>query len=150
MFVSWADDKIRLQKSNVSVSHSCLLTCSRVLFQPVNLRLPASKILTRTSTSKLSYLRYSISYFKETITTSFKKVENTTLFKVLRNGFNVPGTPFEAIFAPQTTDTTSIEGSSLENPIRLPGVKVDHFRSFLRNLYPLCVLVILSVKYSRV
>ena len=54
------------------------------------------------------------------------------------------------MFAPQTTDseTSSIEGSSLENPIRLPGVKVDHFRSFLRVLYPLCVLMIFSVKYS--
>jgi hypothetical protein len=88
---------------------------------------------------------------EETISRTFQKVENT-LFKVLRNGFNVPGTTFEAIFAPQTTDTStsSIEGNSLENPIRLPGVKVDHFRSFLRILYPLCVLMILSVKYSRV
>jgi hypothetical protein len=71
----------------------------------------------------------------------FQKVENT-LFKVLRNGFNVPGTPFEAMFAlPQTPTDSSIEGSSLENPIHLPGAKADHFRSFLRILYPLCVLM---------
>jgi len=66
------------------------------------------------------------------------EVENR-LFKVVRNGFNVPGTPFEAMFTlPQAqTDTgSSIEGSSLENPIHLPGIKVDHFRSFLRVLYP--------------
>ena len=87
------------------------------------------------------------------IATFFQKVDNT-LFKVLKNGFNVPGTPFEAMFAlpvPQTATDTSIEGSSFENPIHLPGVKVEHFRSFLRILYPLCVLMILkalSVKYS--
>jgi len=64
------------------------------------------------------------------------KVENT-LFKVLRNGFNVPGTPFEAMFAlPQAQTDSNIEGNSLENPIHLPGVKVDHFRPFLRILYP--------------
>ena len=84
---------------------------------------------------------------EESITTFFQKVENT-LFQVLRNGFNVPGTPFEAMFAPpQTlTDDDSIEGNtgSLENPIHLPGIKVDHFRSFLRILYPLCVSMILS------
>jgi hypothetical protein len=64
-------------------------------------------------------------------------VENT-LFNVVKNGFNVPGTPFEAMFAlPQAqTDSSSIEGSSLENPIHLLGIKVDHFRSFLRILYP--------------
>ncbi|KAF8812868.1 hypothetical protein BYT27DRAFT_7251456 [Phlegmacium glaucopus] len=64
------------------------------------------------------------------------EVENT-LFQVLRNGFNVPGTPFEAMFAlPNGVDSVSLEGSSLENPIYLPGIKVDHFRSFLRILYP--------------
>ena len=78
-----------------------------------------------------------------------KKVENT-LFQVLRNGFNVPGTPFEAMFALPQTQSDGIEGSSLENPIYLPGIKVDHFRSFLRILYPLYVLMTLSVKYSLV
>jgi hypothetical protein len=84
---------------------------------------------------------------EEMITTSFQKVENT-LFQVLGNSFNVPGTPFEAMFAlPQTpTDNGSIEGSSLENPIKLAGIKVDHFRSFLRILFPLCVLMILTMK----
>ena len=73
----------------------------------------------------------------ETMTTSFQKVEDT-LFRVNRNGFILPGTPFEAMFAlPQTKN--SIEGSDLENPIYLPGIKVEHFRSFLRILYPLCV-----------
>ena len=82
------------------------------------------------------------------MTTSFQKVENT-LFQVLRNGFNVPGTPFEAMFTLPQTQTDSIEGS-LENPISLPGIKVEHFRSFLRILYPLCVLMTFEVKYSRI
>ena len=82
------------------------------------------------------------------MTTSFQKVEDT-LFQVLINGFNLPGTPFEAMFAlPQTE--ASIEGSSLENPIHLPGIKVEHFRSFLRILYPLCVLMTFEFKYSRI
>ena len=82
------------------------------------------------------------------IATSLQTVENT-LFQVLGNGFNVPGTPFEEIFALRDTLTDSIEESShgLENPIQLPGIKADHFRSFLHMLYPLCVLMILSVKY---
>ncbi|KAF8800854.1 hypothetical protein BYT27DRAFT_7262582 [Phlegmacium glaucopus] len=67
------------------------------------------------------------------------QVENM-LFQVLRNGFNVPGTPFEAMFAlpnaAMGVDGASLEGSSLENPIYLPGIKVDHFRTFLRILYP--------------
>jgi len=62
-----------------------------------------------------------------------------TLFQVLRNAFNVPGTIFEAMFAlPHTSadiDSISLEGSNLENPILLP-VKADHFRSFLCILYP--------------
>ena len=81
-----------------------------------------------------------------TIATSFQKVENR-LFQVLRNGFNVPGTPFEAMFTLPQAQTDSIEGSSLENPIHLPGIKVDHFRSFLRILYPLYVLkILLSIR----
>jgi len=40
------------------------------------------------------------------------------------------------MFALPQTQTVSIEGSSLENPIHLPGIKVDHFRPFLRILYP--------------
>ena len=78
------------------------------------------------------------SSYEETITTPFQKVENT-LFQVLKNSFNVPGTPFEAMFTLPQTQTDGIEGSSLENPIHLPGIKVDHFRPFLRVLYPLCV-----------
>ena len=65
------------------------------------------------------------------------------LFKVFRNGFNVPGTPFEAMFALPQTQTDNIEGNNFENPIHLPGVKAHHFRSFLRVLYyPLCVFMI--------
>ena len=76
------------------------------------------------------------------MTTPFQKVENM-LFKVFRNGFNVPGTPFEAMFALPQTQTDNIEGSNFENPIHLPGVKAHHFRSFLRVLYyPLCVFMI--------
>ena len=82
------------------------------------------------------------------IITSFQKVENT-LFQVLRNGFNVPGTPFEEIFALRQTPVDNIEESGLENPIHLSGIKADHFRSFLRILYPLWVLMIPSVIYSR-
>jgi len=63
------------------------------------------------------------------------EVENR-LFQVLRNGFNVPGSPFEAMFTLPQAQTDNIEGSSLENPIHLQGIKVDHFRSFLRILYP--------------
>ena len=82
------------------------------------------------------------------MTTPFQKVENT-LFQVVRNGFNVPGTPFEAMFALPQTQTDSIEGR-LENPINLPGIKAEHFRSFLRMLHPLCVLMTLQFKYSRI
>jgi hypothetical protein len=56
-------------------------------------------------------------------------------------------------FALPQTPTDSIEGSGPvnDNPIHLPGIKADHFRAFLRTLYPLCVLLILSVtKYWRV
>ena len=86
------------------------------------------------------------------ITTPFQleKVENT-LFQVFRNSFNIPGTPFEAMFSLPQAQSDRIEGSSLENPIHLRGIKVDHFRSFLRVLYyPLCVLMIFSIKYLRV
>ena len=86
---------------------------------------------------------------EEMITTSLHKVENT-LFQVIRNGFNVPGTSYKAIFALPQTPMNSVEGSSLENPIHLPGIKAVHFRSFLRILYPLCVSMILSAKYSHV
>ena len=139
------------------------LLAYRISFQPVNINLqrdPASKtlllFLIMTSVSKSSYLRYTSylpiflsSYDEETITTPFQEVENT-LFQVLRNGFNVSGTPFEAMFALPQTQSDNIEGSSLENPIHLLGIKVDHFRSFLRILHPLCVLITLSVKYSHV
>ena len=34
----------------------------------------------------------------------------------LRNGFDIPGTPFEAMFALPQTQSDSVEGSSLEIP----------------------------------
>jgi len=60
------------------------------------------------------------------------------LFQVLKNGFNVPGTIFEAMFALPMSDTdhSLLEGNSLENPIVLQGVKADQFRVFLSVLYP--------------
>ena len=45
------------------------------------------------------------------------------------------------MFALPQAQMDDIEGSSFENPIHLPGVKADHFRSFLCILYPLCVLI---------
>ena len=70
------------------------------------------------------------------------QVENT-LFRVLKNGFNVPGTIFESMFAlpqaPTDIGSSLVEGNSFEKPIHLPGIKADHFRVFLRTLYPLYV-----------
>ena len=62
-----------------------------------------------------------------------------------KHGFNVPGTPFEAMFAlPQgpsvkTEDmgATGCEGLSDDNPIVLHQVEEEDFRAFLRVLYPL-------------
>jgi hypothetical protein len=103
------------------------------------------------STSNLSYSRYLSCrnlYMLSMKIQVVSKVENT-LFQVLRNGFNVPGTTFEAMFAlPQTPadiDCISLEGSNLENPIHLMGIKANHFRSFLRILYPLCVQIVFSI-----
>lgn len=69
---------------------------------------------------------------------------------MLKNGFNVPGTPFEAMFALPVpnpdcddldidNDNLAVEGSSLENPIHLPDVSATDFRAFLKILYPLYV-----------
>ncbi|KDR75485.1 hypothetical protein GALMADRAFT_483801 [Galerina marginata CBS 339.88] len=60
------------------------------------------------------------------------------LFQVLKNGFDVPGTIFEAMFSLPSRETRSslLEGNSLENPIYLPGIQKDHFRVFLRALFP--------------
>jgi hypothetical protein len=62
---------------------------------------------------------------------------------VIRNGFEVPGTIFEAMFAlPQANENgTPIEGTSLDNPIILDGVEEKQFRAFLRALYPLWVSI---------
>jgi len=59
-----------------------------------------------------------------------------TLFKVIKNGFQVPGTIFEAMFALPVNAKIPVEGSSLESPIVLEGVDERHFQVFLRALYP--------------
>ncbi|PPQ79163.1 hypothetical protein CVT25_002791 [Psilocybe cyanescens] len=63
-----------------------------------------------------------------------------TLFQVLKNGFMVPGTPFEAMFAlpvpAENVEQPLAEGDSLTNPIVLSGVSTNEFRAFLRILYP--------------
>lgn len=58
---------------------------------------------------------------------------------MIRNGFEVPGTIFEAMFTlpPPNENGTPIEGTSLGNPIILDGVAEEQFRAFLRALYPL-------------
>jgi len=62
---------------------------------------------------------------------------------VVRNGFEVPGTIFEAMFslppANENENGTSVEGMSLDNPIILDGIAEEQFRAFLRVLYPLWV-----------
>lgn len=64
------------------------------------------------------------------------KVENS-LFKVPKNGFQVPGTIFEAMFAlPSSEADDSIEGSNDENPIHLHGIEEKKFKAFLTVLYP--------------
>lgn len=60
-----------------------------------------------------------------------------TLFKVIKNGFQVSGTIFEAMFALPLGGEAPVEGTSLESPIVLEGVDEHHFQVFLRVLYPL-------------
>jgi len=63
----------------------------------------------------------------------------------LTSTFNVPGTPFEAMFAlPQGSGTdvndtgaTPCEGISDDNLIVLHQVEEDDFRAFLKVLFPL-------------
>jgi len=57
---------------------------------------------------------------------------------VFRKGFEVPGTIFEAMFAlpSGSGNENRLEGTSLEFPIFLDGVRDDQFRAFLRVLYP--------------
>ncbi|KJA28688.1 hypothetical protein HYPSUDRAFT_33024 [Hypholoma sublateritium FD-334 SS-4] len=69
------------------------------------------------------------------------QVENR-LFKVPKNGFQVPGTIFEAMFALPSNETDdSIEGSSDENPIHLHGIEEKKFKAFLTVLYPSKALI---------
>ncbi len=68
--------------------------------------------------------------------TSSLKVGNS-LFKVPKNGFQVSGTIFEAMFSLPSDDAAgSIEGSSDENPIHLHGIEEKKFTAFLTVLYP--------------
>ena len=62
-----------------------------------------------------------------------EQVENT-IFRVPRNGFDVPGTIFEAMFS-LPVEGDNMQGSSDSNPIILP-VSEEHFRGFLRAMYP--------------
>ena len=62
-----------------------------------------------------------------------------TLFKVIKNGFQVPGTVFEAMFALPLGGEVPVEGTSIETPIVLEGIDEQHFDAFLRVLYPLYV-----------
>ncbi|KAJ3500252.1 hypothetical protein NLJ89_g9881 [Agrocybe chaxingu] len=60
------------------------------------------------------------------------------LFNVPKQGFQVPGTIFEAMFSlPTGVDPSEVEGSSDERPIVLANIPTNHFRSFLKVLYPL-------------
>jgi hypothetical protein len=111
-----------------------------LLLDPLAVSKNSLLVLNMTSTSRLSYLRYISCIFKWSNDHNiFQKVENR-LFQVVRNGFNIPGTPFEAMFSLPQTQTDSIEGNSLENPIHLQGIRVDHFRSFLRNVHLISVV----------
>lgn len=68
--------------------------------------------------------------------TSNHKVGNT-LFRVPKNGFQVPGTIFEAMFSLPTNEAKAIiEGSNDDNPIHLHGIDETKFRAFLTILYP--------------
>jgi len=58
------------------------------------------------------------------------------LFRVIKNGFQVPGTIFEAMFALPVSGDIPVEGGSLDSPIVLEGVDERHFQVFLRALYP--------------
>ena len=64
---------------------------------------------------------------------------------MVRDGFEVPGTIFEAMFSlppgPAKANGTSAEGMSLDNPIFLDGIAEEQFRAFLRVLYPLWVTI---------
>jgi hypothetical protein len=57
---------------------------------------------------------------------------------VPKNGFEVPGTIFERMFAlPPGNDENQFQGTNLDSPIFLEGVAEDQFRAFLRVLYTL-------------
>lgn len=53
-----------------------------------------------------------------------------------KNGFNVPGTSFEAIFA---SPTHGLGHGNLQDPIYLSDVSAKDFRAFLKFSYPLYV-----------
>ncbi|KDR75486.1 hypothetical protein GALMADRAFT_226127 [Galerina marginata CBS 339.88] len=65
------------------------------------------------------------------------KVENT-LFRVPKNGFDVPGSFFETMFSlPGPGENgEQLEGTDDEHPLSLVGISKAHFRGFLRVMYP--------------
>jgi len=77
--------------------------------------------------------RDNVFYFE---TVSFQ-VEDA-LFRVFKSGFEVKGTPFEAMFSlPQVPGPKGIvEGTDDSSPIYLRGISKVNFRCFLRALYP--------------
>ncbi|KAF8959945.1 hypothetical protein BDZ97DRAFT_1366163 [Flammula alnicola] len=77
------------------------------------------------------------------------QVGNCT-FKVPKNGFQIPGTIFEAMFSlPGEQTESNIEGTSDENPIFLSGVDENNFRAFLSVLYPFNGSAYTQDEYSR-
>jgi len=85
-----------------------------------------------------------LNFYAEKHLTPLQQVGGT-LFQVARNGFEVPGTIFEAMFSlppgPANENGTPVEGMSLDNPIILNGIAEGHFRAFLRVLYPLWISI---------
>ncbi|KAF8959810.1 hypothetical protein BDZ97DRAFT_1666706 [Flammula alnicola] len=61
-----------------------------------------------------------------------------TLFRVPKNGFEVPGSFFETLFSlpGPGKNGTHMEGTDDTCPIVIEGISKDHFRSFLSVMYP--------------
>jgi len=83
------------------------------------------------SSACLAVERDDVFYF-ETITF---QVEDT-LFRVLKSGFEVEGSPFEAMFSLPQAPGEILEGTDDSSPIYLHGITKVSFRSFLRVLFP--------------
>jgi len=83
------------------------------------------------SSAWLGVERDSVFYFETVIF----QVEDT-LFCVFKSGFEVQGSPFEAIFSLPQVPGELVEGTDDSSPIYLHGISKANFRSFLRALYP--------------